>query len=502
MLIHKIKHYAINFIFLLTSLLLVVALPTEEMFAAKKNTTTSKSASKKKKTSTSKSKSKSRSKTPPPASPTTHTFVKDTLLADGINYKQLYVNVNKVTHLVNIIQIDMGNSKVAYEVMKAGNNNTELETLPNLISNMKVDVSKKNIVGGINANFWMAGTNYPNGPTIVDGEVVEMQLFRDWSSIFFNESGTPFIGRFFINGEFISKTGNRFSINVTNHRKTENGIVLYNRFGGDVIPYINNKKTQELMMKAMDNSLQETSFDDSTEISGAAAVERYKSELIAAERSANIEYSLQKICVSYLEKPAVNTFIRCRVDSIIMSGSVNMPQNGFIISVGVDANTELLPKVGDTISLHYWTNYKETEIFQQAVCGTPRLVRDGVARHEYSEENGGYRKRNSRFESHALPRTAIGYDRNNTKLFLVAVNGTSKEKGCVGANLSQLAEIMEHIGCYSAMNLDGGGSTNMLVGEKNVINPGASRKLSVGIAAISLKQPKVVPKLPHTQKKK
>jgi len=126
-----------------------------------------------------------------------------------------------------------------------------------------------------------------------------------------------------------------------------------------------------------------------------------------------------------------------------------------------------------------------------AVCGTPRLVRDGIAGHEAFEEG----LKNKRFINGALPRTAIGNNKNKTKLFLVAVPGSKKQDGTIGASLTQLADIMEYIGCYDAQNLDGGGSTNMVVASNNVINPALSRKLSVSIAAVKLKKEKPQSKL-------
>jgi exopolysaccharide biosynthesis protein len=123
-------------------------------------------------------------------------------------------------------------------------------------------------------------------------------------------------------------------------------------------------------------------------------------------------------------------------------------------------------------------------------------VRDGVAGHEAYEE-GSVSKR---FINGALQRSAIGYNKNKTKLFLVTVPGAKKQEGTIGASLTQLADIMEYIGCYSALNLDGGGSTNMVVDGINVINPGASRRLSVSVAAVKLKHEKSKAKLPRKRR--
>ena len=47
-----------------------------------------------------------------------------------------------------------------------------------------------------------------------------------------------------------------------------------------------------------------------------------------------------------------------------------------------------------------------------------------------------------------------------------------------------MAIIMKSLGCYEAINLDGGGSTVMVIDGKNVMSilrPDASRRVSVGL---------------------
>jgi hypothetical protein len=336
------------------------------------------------------------------------------------------------------------------------------------------------------------------GPTVIKGEIAEMKAYKRWTSTFFNENGEPFMGFFNIQGENIKKNGSyRIPISDVNHRRDSNGIICYNKFGGDVIPYINSKKVQELMLGGMENLFVNGEIVDSTESVEEVALQR--EDILEAERASNNEYNLDKIILRYLDTPAVNTFIRCQVENII-SGSVETPKFGCVLSIGKDIDTDMdienLPKVGEIINLHFWTNQHESEVFMNAICGPPRLVRDGIARPETSEELI-YRKK---FINGALPRSAIGYDKNKTKFFLVAVSGNSRQDGTIGASLLQLADIMEYIGCYAAQNLDGGGSTNMVVGNQNVINPGASRRISVGIAAVKLKTEKPQIKLQKRKK--
>ncbi len=60
------------------------------------------------------------------------------------------------------------------------------------------------------------------------------------------------------------------------------------------------------------------------------------------------------------------------------------------------------------------------------------------------------------------PRTAVGIDRLQRWLILVVVDGR-QAKVSEGMSLWELAELMMELGCYDAINLDGGGSTIMLL---------------------------------------
>ncbi len=64
------------------------------------------------------------------------------------------------------------------------------------------------------------------------------------------------------------------------------------------------------------------------------------------------------------------------------------------------------------------------------------------------------------------PRTAIGLDKNNRKLIIVVIDG--RQPGySQGATFSELAGIMVEAGAFTAMNLDGGGSSTLVNAAKN-----------------------------------
>lgn len=75
----------------------------------------------------------------------------------------------------------------------------------------------------------------------------------------------------------------------------------------------------------------------------------------------------------------------------------------------------------------------------------------------------------------ANPRTAIGQIGTLHYVFVV-VDGRSAESG--GMTLSQLANVMQNLGCTTAYNLDGGGSSTLWFNGAVANNPSGGRKSS------------------------
>ena len=102
---------------------------------------------------------------------------------------------------------------------------------------------------------------------------------------------------------------------------------------------------------------------------------------------------------------------------------------------------------------------------KHAFGGGPVLVQDGQVKISNNEEK--------KFAGKAIadkhPRTAIGYTKDGTMIIL-AIQG--RMKGLAeGATLPQMAKIMVDLGCVEAMNLDGGGSSCLLINGKETIKP-------------------------------
>lgn len=90
----------------------------------------------------------------------------------------------------------------------------------------------------------------------------------------------------------------------------------------------------------------------------------------------------------------------------------------------------------------------------------------------------------SELENKRYPRTGIGW--NKDQLLFVVVDG--REEGhSMGMNLSEFAQMMLDLGCTDSVNMDGGGSTTLVVRGRVVNQPsdGSDRSVSVGWAVVN-----------------
>ncbi len=105
------------------------------------------------------------------------------------------------------------------------------------------------------------------------------------------------------------------------------------------------------------------------------------------------------------------------------------------------------------------------------IGGAPVLVKDGVPTITYNEEimwGSGVGLANSD------PRTAVGFTSENKVIFLVA---DGRQSQSAGVSLIELADIMIALGCIEALNLDGGGSSQMAVAGDYINTPSEVRNV-------------------------
>ncbi|MHB1050422.1 MAG: phosphodiester glycosidase family protein [Bacteroidota bacterium] len=142
------------------------------------------------------------------------------------------------------------------------------------------------------------------------------------------------------------------------------------------------------------------------------------------------------------------------------------------------------------------SNGKSFDSILVGIGGAPTLVKNGQVHVTYDEEvmfGSGVGLDNGD------PRTAVGYTADDHVIMLVADGrGTS-----VGVSLPELAQIMIDLGCVEAMNLDGGGSTQMgakTSGGYAVVNtPSETRSIPSILAVVPIDSAKF-PAIPTFQR--
>jgi exopolysaccharide biosynthesis protein len=102
---------------------------------------------------------------------------------------------------------------------------------------------------------------------------------------------------------------------------------------------------------------------------------------------------------------------------------------------------------------------------QTVVGGGPVLIQNGNIQISNNEE--------LKFSGKAIadkhPRTAMGYTQNGQFIVMV-IEGRFPGKA-EGASLIQEANLLKQVGCVEALNLDGGGSSCLLINGKQTITP-------------------------------
>ena len=163
----------------------------------------------------------------------------------------------------------------------------------------------------------------------------------------------------------------------------------------------------------------------------------------------------------------------------IQTGNSTIPPDGFVLSAH-GLQREFLGKleIGDPVEVSFQLHPAWDELgVDQIIGGGPRLVRDGKLYITGEEE---------RFQDDILvgraPRTAIGITADQ-KLLLVTINGRQPNIS-VGMTLSELGNLLIDLGAQQAMNLDGGGSTTMVVRNLILNLPSDGKERPVGNAIV------------------
>ena len=153
-------------------------------------------------------------------------------------------------------------------------------------------------------------------------------------------------------------------------------------------------------------------------------------------------------------------------------GGAQIPPDGYVISAAGTARQWLLEKlrVGALVRMNLtWspTEIDQTQLWKQVtnvIGGGPQLIKNGRV-----DITNAAEKIAPAFVNDGHPRTAIAKLKSG-QLLLVTVDGRQPGES-IGMSLTMLANLLIEFGAVEAINLDGGGSTTMVIKNKLVNKP-------------------------------
>lgn len=155
-------------------------------------------------------------------------------------------------------------------------------------------------------------------------------------------------------------------------------------------------------------------------------------------------------------------------------GNVAIPPGGLVLSAHGTMEKALEGlKAGDSIKIMQ-TMGELWDKTSDAVGAGPRLVKNGSVFLTSKVEEFP-----SDITTGRAPRTAVGFTKDG-HVILATVDG--RQESSIGMTLLELALFMQEWGAVEAMNLDGGGSSEMVIKGKILNKPSDGRERSVGNA--------------------
>lgn len=349
--------------------------------------------------------------------------VSERQIAPGVYHRSVYRFSGPWA--INVTQVDLSQPHLSLEAALVAGRVAAVGTLSSLAP--RLDNGMKHPVAILNGDFFIRNSAFsgdPLGLQICDGELLSMPMSR--SVLLIGPDG-PRIEIIQAQGT-VAHAGISFPLQELNQSRRPGKLALYT-----------------------------TSFGASTltDTSGYEAVLEAKESL-----RSGVEYQ------AVVRSAGSGGNAALCPGTMVLSG--NGPAAQFL--------SRLEP--GDQVSLSIST-VPPLQGITQALGGGPRLLREGRLSVEWERESFSRWLVDLRH-----PRTAIGF--GGGKFYLVAVDGR-RPGYSEGMTLLELAELMKELGCQEAMNLDGGGSTEMWIRGQVVNCPsdGCERPVANGLALMS-----------------
>lgn len=363
-----------------------------------------------------------------------------TVVGPGMTY--IHVNATRVPLHTTALEIDLSHPENRIKTVLA---NDRLSAGNELVTSMTKRNTRNGhlVIGGLNGDYFGFGAydKLRNGQ-IINGEYV-FGGYRNRSSFAMTADGKPVVDILTFRGSVILSDEDTFTIQGFNIAQADNAFILYNHYTGSATR--SNQEATEWRLKPLEPL--QTNVPVLFEVT---AVQRHQGNMVIPP------------------------------DQYVLTGT------GSVADVLYDKLFE-----GDEVHLMMGTapnrdpSLADTPI-AELMGGGPRLLTDG----EHATDNfvpfEGFGQNHSG-ERH--PRTAIGFNKDKTLVYFVAVDG--RQHFSRGATMAEMADVMLGLGCWNAVNLDGGGSTTLVVRDEPKNNHdwsfglGVYRSVANGLLAVA-----------------
>ncbi len=154
--------------------------------------------------------------------------------------------------------------------------------------------------------------------------------------------------------------------------------------------------------------------------------------------------------------------------------SMGIPYGGYVLSDSKNGPIDNLVR-GDKVNLSWQTRPGDWQDVVQAVSGGPMLIKDGKLFLDLKDENFKRGWTGAQIKA----RTVAGVTANN-HLLLATIEGPHTLWDC--------AKFLRKLGAVDAMNLDGGGSTTMIVNGQRVTGVSHQRRVATSIVLLDTRK--------------
>jgi len=322
-------------------------------------------------------------------------------LAPGVNHDWGRITTSAGSQAVNFVEVDRSNPSIVFEAALSNSRVTGLERTSNQAANHSGEAHR--VIAAINGDVWAGFSNdmedAPNGLYVEAGELVTAGT-AGRPTFGVGPDGRPILGSPLVNVTLTSATAGQFVINRVNQLRRPGEAVLYT-------PHFGPRTS-----------------------SAASGVDVVITGIVLPLRPSG-------------------TWIGTVSQTRQAEGGYPFDPGSVVITVpSTSPMVGLVPGESIILTTAVTTGW---ELVQQAVGGREWIVRDGavsIAPRPASAD-----------EIH--PRSAIGITADGS-LVLATVDG--RETGVsLGVRLPELAELMLSRGAISAINLDGGGSSALVI---------------------------------------